>query len=181
MIQCDGEGETVDLRTFFQRAIRASFHDLALHDEPAAFYLADLLTRFARTENLYPRGLSLPRLETVVDMLLDIHAAWQMDTLNFHPEHEVTVRRHIGDYTMFMTGIFRERVERIASTGYYIRQGKQAYRFVSEYARSRGGAEPPPFRRLAEGFERFAGALDYARRVHFHDAPGHPFFRLVLD
>jgi hypothetical protein len=170
----------VELENFFGRAIRASFRDLALQDAPAAEYLANLLTRFARTENLYPRGLAMPRLETVVDMLLDVQVAWE-DAARFSPEHEVNVRRHIGDYTMFMTGCFRERVERIASTGYYIQQGQRAYRFVSEHARASAGAGAPPYRRLAEHFERYAGALDYARRVHFYDAPRHPFFRRTLD
>jgi hypothetical protein len=170
----------VELRNFFEGAIRASFNDLALHDAPAAAYLADLLTRFARTENLYPRGLAMPRLDTVVDMLLDIQAAWE-DESHFSPEHEVNVRRHIGDYTLFMTGVFRERVERMASTRYYVSQGQRAYRFVSEHARSTARSAGPPYRRLAERFESYAGALDYARRVHFFDAPRHPFFGLALD
>lgn len=165
----------MELRRFFDRAVRASFRDLAIDDEPAAAYLADLLTRFARTENLFPRGLVLPRLETVVDMLLDIQAAWQDDAPLFQPEHEVTVRRHIGDYTLFMTGIFRERVERLATRSYYVYQGKRAYHFVSEHARASATAAAPPFRRLAERFESYAGALDYARRVHFVDAPRLPF------
>jgi hypothetical protein len=171
----------VELRAFFTRAIRASFRDLALDDEPAATYLADLLARFARVENLYPRGAALPRLETVVDMLLDIQAAWQEDAPGFKPEHEVTVRRHIGDYTMFMTGVFRERVDRIASTSFYISQGKRAYRFVSEHARAQAGTGSLPYRRLAEHFERYVGALDYTRRVHFPQGPGHPLFRLALE
>lgn len=165
----------MELRRFFDRAVRASFRDLAIEDEPAAAYLAELLTRFARTENLFPRGLVLPRLETVVDMLLDIQAAWQDDAPLFQPEHEVTVRRHIGDYTLFMTGIFRERVERLATRSYYVYQGKRAYHFVSEHARASAAAAAPPFRRLAERFESYAGALDYARRVHFADAPRLPF------
>jgi hypothetical protein len=173
--------EIVELRGFFDRAVRASFHDLALQDEPAATYLADLLTRFARTENLYPHGVALPRLETVVDMMLEIQAVWQEEAAWFRPEHEVTVRRHIGDYTLFMIGVFRERVERVASTGYYISQGKRAYHFVSEHARAGGGSRTPPYRRLAERFECFAGALDYARRVHFPDGPGQSFLRLALD
>jgi len=172
----------VELRNFFERAIRASFRDLTLQDEPAATYLADLLTRFARTEQLYPPGVSLPRLETVVDMLLEVQVAWDHDGGHFQPEYELTVRRHIGDYTLFMTGVFRERVERMAGTGFYIAQGKRAYRFVSEHARARASAPAPPFRRLAERFESFAGALDYARRVHFHDdGPGHPFLRLAFE
>ena len=174
----------VELRRFFDRAVRASFHDLALQDDAAATYLADLLTRFARTENLYPRGVALPRLSTVVDMLLEIQAAWHDpdDATHFRPEHEVAVRRHIGDYTLFMTGVFRERVESMASTRYYVTQGKRAYHFVSEHARSSvAGGDTPPFRQLADRFEAYAGVLDYARRVHFLDGPRHPFFGLAYD
>jgi hypothetical protein len=140
-----------------------------------------MLTRFARTENLFPRGVNLPRLETVVDMLLETDAAWE-DPAHFAPEHEVAVSRHIGDFTLFMTGIFRERVERTASVSYYVGQGKRAYHFVSEHGRatSRSGAaeQAPLFRRLADRFERYAGALDYTRRVYFVDHPEHPFFRI---
>jgi len=171
----------VELRRFFDRAIRASFRDLALDDPPAADYLADLLTRFARTEQLYPAGVAVPRLETVVDMLLEIQAAWLGPGGAFFPEREVEVRRHIGDYTLFMLGIFPERVERIASTSYYIAQGKRAYHFVSEHARASARALAPAYRRLAEHFELYAGALDYARRVHFTDAPRVPFLGLTFD
>jgi len=166
----------VELRRFFDQAVRASFKDLAITDEPAATYLADLLTRFARTENLFPPGVALPRLETVVDMLLDVQSAWEE---NFQPEHEVSVRRHIGDYTMFMTGVFRERVERLASHAFYVAQGKRAYHFVSEHARATQRAAP--YRRLAEHFESFASALDYTRRVHFPDGAGHRFFGLAFE
>ena len=168
----------MELRRFFDRAVRAAFTDLGLRDDPAAPYLADVLARFARTEQLHPRGMAVPRLETVADMLIEIDAAWRTDAPTWQPEREVTVRRHIGDYTLFMTGIFPERVERVASTGFYISQGKQAYRFVSEHERATTPQGAPMFRRLAERFEHYVGALDYSRRVYFHDHPQHPFFRL---
>jgi hypothetical protein len=167
----------VELRAFFERAVRSSFRDLALHDEAAAGYLADLLTRFARTEQLFPRGITGQRLETVVDLLLETQALWQ--DASFAPEREVTVRRHIGDYTLFMLGVFRERVERVASSGYYVMQGTRAYRFVSEH--DRASARPvrpaggPLFGRLADRFEGYARALDYTRRVHFAAGPSLPF------
>ena len=167
----------MELQRFFERAIRASFRDLALPDDPAVGYLSDLLTRFARTENLFPRGVLVPRLETVVDMLLETQAAWQDDSPHWEPERELSVRRHIGDYTLFMTGIFPERVERTASTGFYISQGKRAYAFVSEHGRAQASAEGPLYRRLADRFESYGRALDYARRVHFFEHPQHPFFR----
>jgi hypothetical protein len=168
----------VELQRFFDGALRASFRDLALHDEGVATYLADLLTRFARTEQLFPRGITGQRLECVVDLLLEAQALWQDPS--FVPEREVTVRRHIGDYTLFMLGVFRERVEQLASTGYYVTQGQRAYRFVSEHDRASArpvrAAGGPLFGRLADRFEGYARALDYARRVHFRTAPSLPFF-----
>jgi hypothetical protein len=137
-----------------------------------------MLTRFARTENLYPRGTAMPRLETVVDMLLEIQHRWDDESADFGPEHEVNVRRHIGDYTLFMTGVFPERVQRTSSMSYYVSEGKRAYRFVSEHDRARGSRAPAPYRRLAERFEGYMRALDYARRAYFVDPGLPPFFRL---
>ena len=173
----------VELRRFFDRALRSSFADLTLRDEGTIEYLADMLTRFVRVESLHPKGTAVPRLETVVDLMLEAQQVWGDTT--WAPEREVTVRRHIGDYTLFMTGIFRERVEHVASTGYYIAQGKRAYHFVSEHDRasvrptSMGGG--PLYRRLAERFEAYAGALDYARKVYFPEHPARPFLQLGLS
>ncbi len=164
----------MELRRFFERAVRASFQDLALDDHPAAEYVADVLTRFARTETLMPRGLEQRRLETVADMLLEVQAVWS-EGPHFLPEREVAVRRHIGDYTLFMTGVFPERVQRVASMRFYIDQGKRAYHFVWEHQRANDRREPLPFRRLAERFESFVGAIDYAKRVHFTE------FRLAFE
>jgi hypothetical protein len=160
--------ESALLPRFFQRVTRQSFHDLALDDPSVAQYLADLLTRFARTEALYAvRELPTRRLDTVTDSLLAIQRAWDYPSQGFKPEAEQTLRRHIGDYTLFMTGVFREHVERLAVTHYYELEGRRAYRFVSESARSGGQREAPLFRRLADRFEQYAGALSYARKVYF--------------
>src|SRR5262249_11494553 len=166
-----GEEEAVELRRFFDRAIQASFHDLAFPGDPAARYLADLLTRFARTENLYPRGTTVPRLESVVDMMLEMQGAWQADSPDFRPQHEVNVRRHLGDYPFFRAGLSRGGGGPTAGPSFYPSRGKRPHRFVPEPAGPRPKAPPPPWRRLAEHFESYAGALDYARRVHFFAAP----------
>ena len=113
-------------------------------------------------------------------MLVEIQGLWDEQAPAFRPEREVSVRRHIGDFTLFMTGLFRERVERAASIAYYIVEGKRAYRFVSEHARASDDRDAP-YRRLAEGFESYARVLDYTRRVHFFDHPTHAFFRLRFE
>ena len=120
------------LKRFFDRVVRRSFGDLALSDDPAADYLSDLLTRFARTDTLYPPSVFSPqRLESVAELLLEIQRVWDVDSPGFNPVRERELRRHIGDYTLFMTGIFRERVEHLSVTGYYIREGKRSYHLCS--------------------------------------------------
>ncbi|MBI4588062.1 MAG: hypothetical protein HY725_04445 [Candidatus Rokubacteria bacterium] len=179
------------LRRFFDRVVRRSFGDLAFHDDPAADYISDLLARFARTENLYPAG-SLPdlrpgargqRLESVAELLLEIQRVWDLDSPTFNPVQERELRRHIGDYTLFMTGLFRERVERLSATGYYIREGKRSYRFVSEHDRADARPQARLFRALADRFEGYAGALTYMRKVYFrpeYGPPDLPFFRRLI-
>ena len=173
------------LRRFFHRTVRQSFGDLDLHDEAAANYLADLLARFARVENLYPVSLSGRQLDSVAEVLLEVQRAWELESPHFNPVQELELRRHIGDYTLFMTGLFRERVEGMSVTGYYIREGKRAYRFVSEHDRAGAGPHPGLFRALADRFEGYAGALTYMRKVYFRPEfapPPHPFFnRLITE
>src|SRR3989338_7219301 len=147
------------LRRFFDRVVHRSFGDLALRDDPAADYVSDLLTRFARTETLYPAG-ALPgqRLESVVDLLLEIQRAWDADSPHFNPVRERELRRH---------------------TGYYIREGQRSYRFVSEHDRADARPEARLFRALADRFEGYASALTYMRKVYFrpeHGTPDLPFF-----
>ena len=150
-----------------------AFGDLVLDDTPAARYLSELLTRFARAEALRAvQTVAERRLDTVVDSLLAIESAWDIASPGFDPRREDALRRHIGDYTLFMTGIFRDHVERMAIVGYYEHEGRRAYRFVAETARAGGKPEAPLFRRLSERFEQYAGALGYARKVYFRTEPG---------
>ena len=177
------------LPRFFDRVTRRAFGDLALDDPPAARYLADLLARFARAEALYAvQAATARRLDTVADSLLAIQRAWDVAAPEFNPGEERALRRHIGDYTLFMTGIFRDHVERLAVTGYYQDEGRRAYRFVSEAARAGGQPDAPLFRRLSDRFEQYAGALSYARKVYFRAEaweagtwPGDPFVRIALS
>ena len=117
----------------------------------------------------------------MVESLLDIQEIWADQSPHFQPEREVALRRHIGDYTLFMTGVFQERVERMAASRYYIAEGKRAYRFVAEHRRAAAGeSRAQIFRRLSDQFEAYVGVLDYTRKVYFRDHPDHPFFRLAF-
>jgi len=98
--------------------------------------------------------------ESVVEALLDIQGGGDDRSPHFNPEREVALRRHIGDYTLFMLGVFQERVERMASSRYYIDEGKRAYRFVAEHRRAAAveawAASLPPPRGPVRGLRRRA-------------------------
>ena len=153
-----GDVEPGLLPRFFARVTRSAFGDLTLND--------------ARAEALAAIDV-LPgrRLPTVVDALLEIQRVWEWEGPRFDPAKERAVRRHIGDYTLFMTGLFREHVERLAVVDYYETEGRRAYRFLAELGRAEAEPDAPLFARLAAGFERYAGALTYIRKVYFRDTP----------
>ena len=180
--------ETGLLPRFFEGVTRQAFGDLAIDDAPALSYLTDLLTRFVRSEALRTiRELPDRRLDSVADSLLAIQHVWESDSAGFNPGTERALRRQIGDYTLFMTGIFRDHVDRLAVTGYYEHEGRRAYRFVAEVARARSEDEAPLYRRLSDRFEMYAGALTYVRKVYFRAEavppavwPGDPFLRTLF-
>ena len=176
------------LPRFFESVTRQAFGDLAIDDAPALRYLTELLTRFVRTEALRTlRELPGRRLDTVADSLLAIQHVWDWTAPGFNPGTERVLRRQIGDYTLFMTGIFRDYVDGLAVTGYYEHEGRRAYRFVAEVARAGAEADASLYRRLSDRFEMYAGALTYARKVYFRANavpaeawPADPFFRALL-
>ncbi|HTK93219.1 MAG TPA: hypothetical protein VL948_23490 [Verrucomicrobiae bacterium] len=158
------------LPRFFERVTRSAFGDLALDDSRAAGYLTDLLTRYARAEALGAIDALPGRpLPTVADALLEIQRVWDWTDPRFAPEQERAVRRHVGDYTLFMLGLFRGHVERLAVTSYYETEGRRAYRFLAELGRAGHEPDAPLYARLAGGFERYAGALAYMKKVYFRD------------
>ncbi|MBI3454644.1 MAG: hypothetical protein HY002_02490 [Candidatus Rokubacteria bacterium] len=175
------------LKRFFDPLVRRSLDDLWMGGQPVvADYLSSLLARFARTDQLYAlRGAAGQRLESIVEMLLEIQLAWAFDEPQFDPFRERDVRQHIGDYTLFMTGIFPEHVERRASTGFYVREGKRAYKVVADFERSALTPGAGLFAVLSAQFEGYATALQYMRRVYLRpaDVPSslQPFVRIIHE
>jgi hypothetical protein len=83
---------------------------------------------------------------------------------------ERTLRKYVGDYTLFMTGLFRRFVERGGYLAYYLEEGARSYQAVSELDVSLYQPGFLMFEELSRGFEHYAGALDFMRKCYF--APG---------
>ncbi len=158
------------LRDFFNHAVRQSFWQLGIHDATVAGYVVDVLTEFARAENLYKiRARNGRRVDSVVEMLTQQAAplADENDLLR-----ERSRRKYVGDYALFMSGIFRQYVEGRGSLDYYLQEGSRSYWTVSELDLSLYRTGYFLFQELAKKFEYYSGALDYVRKACFASAPG---------
>ena len=71
-------------------------------------------------------------------------------------------------------------MERRAGAAYYVRQGQRAYQAVADFERSALRPQASLFGALAAGFERYAAALGYLRRVYFRPGEAPPAFQPVL-
>lgn len=147
------------IRKMFRALTEMSFEQIDLRDRELMRYVADLLVEFIHTDNLYRRrDQQGRRLEHVVDMLLDLREQG--------PADEREARKHIGDYTLFIVGLYPESLtqrRRAVSPEYYIAQGKEAYLIVAEMDR----AKPTEalFRKLSEHFEYCVTALNLEKTV----------------
>lgn len=161
------------LLAFFNWLTRRSFWDLGIRDTEIADYIALLLADFARTENLYRiRDFRGRRLETGVEMLLEANLSWYSEQW----DREKEIRRHIGDYILFMVGIFREWVEKQSFLGFYLEEGRKAYQTVSEYHRAFYRPGSRLYSELSKDFEFYVGALNYMKKTFFRDhGGGDPF------
>ncbi len=152
------------IRSFFGRLVKMSFFDLGkAQDSLAATYLTDMLTEFARTEKLYKiQDSEGKKIQTIVEMLIETQNIKEEST-----ESEREVRKYVGDFSLFMSGIFRDYVNRGSYLRYYMDEGMKSYFAVSRIDLEMGKGDPIMFSRLSREFEFYSGALDYMRRVYF--------------
>ena len=133
---------------------------LGIADPDVTDYLVDLLLRFTHVDTIYRiRDTQGRRLEEVADMLVEAEAR------QANPQREVY--RHIGDFTLFWTGLFPESLPS-RSAGRkdqlldYCEQGKRSYYIASTFDEEPFHEEAPVLRRLSDQFELFSVGL---RRV----------------
>jgi len=154
------------LRRYFSGLAEQTFiADLGVADPPLIDYLSLLLSRFVHVDAMRRLAVRPGRdLPEVADMLLDAEA---------YPSGGRTsreVHRHIGDYTLFWTGLYPEALKRLQSALRkdhfidYCEQGKRSYYIASTYEQEPFREEAPVLRRLSEQFEVCAFGLSQLRK-----------------
>lgn len=158
------------LKGFFLEVVRKSFDRVGVGDRETTDYVASVLAEFTRSDRwLQLRGAEGRRLTSVVEMTLS-----QLGVVADEAERvqgERTLRKYVGDYTLFMTGLFRRFVEHGGYLTYYLEEGARSYHAVSELDVSLYKPGFLIFDELSRGFEHYAGALDFMRKCYFASAP----------
>ena len=141
-----------------------------VRDEETASYIANLLTEFVRTEDMYRvRDDQGQRLEYLAELMRVTDEATDADIRRDH-------YKHLGDLTLFMLGLLPERLSRprrIDSVGYYAEQGRRSYNIVADLEWSRSDAAV--YRKLSDQFEQYVLGLNWVK-LYIND----PFFQYMF-
>ncbi len=165
------------LRQLFGALTEKSFTEhLGWPDPKVTSYVSNLLVDFTHTDQLYRiRNRQNQPIDTVVDLLFESEVMLEAQSL----DREGAVHRHIGDFTLFMAGLFPEYLRRLKSAGRiyhkdflvdYVKTGKRSYGIVAQIGRDEAETSLPLFQKLSENFELCVTCLGFVRsdldRIH---------------
>jgi hypothetical protein len=163
------------LRRYFSGLAEHAFAaNLGVADPPLIDYISLLLARFVHLDDVHRlKNIAGRSLEQVADMLIEAEAVPEGRTCR-------EVHRHIGDFTLFWTGVYPEALKRLRSLLNkdhfidYCAQGKRSYWIASTYENDPHAEESRVLRRLSEQFELCAWGLNQVRREWENQPPLHP-------
>lgn len=134
--------------------------ELGIGDPRLVGYVAGLLARFVPSEGVWAiRDSQGRRITEVAAMLAEAEASHDDDRRR-------ECHRHVGDFTLFWTGVYPEALESLRSRRSidhlidYQQQGKRSYFVASTLA----GEQAPVLRRLSDEFELCAYGLSMVRK-----------------
>lgn len=149
----------VSSHLYFYILVRAVLKRVSIEDRDVADYLAEMLAQFARTENLacYRPGWKQP-LDYIYEMIAHLQKADDWEAF--------LIRTHIGNHSLFMTGLFGDRIRYRAeykgfpNLRYYEQLGKNNYRVASDHKFARRYELAPILESLSVNFEPARIALN---------------------
>jgi hypothetical protein len=154
------------LRQLFQEVVAGCYASDGIQDPELASYVGNLLTDFTATDKLYRirdgKGRPVKEIRGMIAAADPVFGA----ASSFDEEREV--RRHIGDYALFATGMYPESMQLWRHSGEssfleMVRTGKESYYIVSQFDLFEYQKEAPLFARLSDEFERCMHGLARVR------------------
>lgn len=129
-------------------------------------YLASLLETFSRTERMRaPGGAGDGPQQYVCDLMLALREA--------SSSQQFLLRAHIGNYALFITGVFHERVEMRSRHGapdleFYEHVGAANFLAAADHSVARRHSLSPIFEELSDRFHDIRCALNHTAETHLH-------------
>jgi hypothetical protein len=147
-----------DMSAYFREALESAMEKASFRlTEPAQIYLVQLLSEFARSENVFA-GTGHGEKPTLVELLSRAQDA--------EGPEAVRVYKHLGDSSLYFSGFFVDSMEREAvGRDYYVSMGESAYSSVADLMRTQAATSSALFAELSD---RFAQAADLLHAVSLH-------------
>jgi hypothetical protein len=175
--------ESHPLQDLFTELIHRHFDcDLGLRDPELQDYIVNMLAEFCECEQLFKvRDASGRPLNDVGEMLLQADPVYG-PAPSFDRERQV--RKHIGDYILFFSGMFPESInhyrlrrQRLENFVDFMKAGKESYYIVSKFDQFEYARLAPLFGKLARDFESCVYGLNLVKGDL--DEMQHPITRQV--
>jgi hypothetical protein len=163
---------SISPQLYFYVLTRHVLKETGLNDRSLSDYVASLLECFSHTARMRSPadGRDTP-IQYVSDMLVALRDAT--------PQQTFLIRAHIGNYALFITGIFHETVQSRSQRGapdlsYYEDLGRASYKAVAEHKVARTWDLSHVYNSLAESFRDVRKALNRMSDslVHLDDSHG---------
>jgi hypothetical protein len=149
-----------NLRDYFRESMDAAIDKQGVDVDPhATHYVVNLLTLFARSEDLYEDHGTAYGLKPLALMMVDAIEAPTAEQRNF-------ALQRIGDVSLFIAGFFADSLaHRLVDLDYYIYMGGNAYGSLSDEMRGtlRGRVLADVYRELARKFQTVVDILNEVR------------------
>lgn len=161
--------ESHPLQELFTELVHHHFdREIGLHDNALQDYVASVLIEFCECEQLFKiRNVNDRPLEDVGEMLLESDPIYG-PAPSFDRERQV--RKHIGDYTLFLSGMFPESINhfrlrhaRLENFVDFLKAGKESYFIVSKFDQFEYTKLAPLFAKLAHEFESCVYGLNLVK------------------
>jgi len=159
-----------ELHGFFEELVNRNYSSssVGLRDSELCEYVANMLCEFCDAAELFKlRNAAGKPLSDVGEMLLEADPVYG-ECPSFDRERQV--RKHIGDYTLFFTGLFPESInhfrlrrQRLENFVEIMKAGKESYYIVSKFEFFEYAKVAPLFARLSREFERCVYGLNMVK------------------
>lgn len=143
---------------YFYILTRHVLKETGIESRPLSDYVASVLENFSdRAGMRSPADGSTEPIQYVSDMLIALRRA--------SPTQAFLIRAHIGNYSLFISGIFRESVENRAQRGapdlsFYEDMGRSNFRAAADHHVARSVALHDVYDRLSDSFRAVRCALN---------------------